>query len=77
MPCDLNADTDQQKGNDAQHAMSEGEWHFLRDEGCVGVEHEYQQTQERNAAEESQKRANPFRKAEALSLSTECQCDGD
>lgn len=55
MPCDLNANTDQQKGDDTQHAVSEGGQHLLRGGGCASIEHENHATEESNAAEKSQK----------------------
>jgi hypothetical protein len=34
MPCDLNANTYQQKGDDAQHAVSKGREYLFRSEGA-------------------------------------------
>ena len=77
MPCDLNADTYQQEGDDAQHALSEGGWYLFRSEGRVCIEDKDHEAQENNAAEESQKCTNPIGKLKALRLGAQRQHHGD
>ena len=77
MPRDLNADTNQQEGNDAQNALSEGGRYLFRSEGCVSVEDKDHEAQQSNAAKESQKRTNPIGELKALGLGAERQHHGD
>src|SRR5262249_36291698 len=70
MPSDLNANTDQQERDDAQHSVSEGGRHSLCDGWCVGIKHKNHEAQKNNAHKKSQKCANPIGKLEAFGLST-------